>query len=149
FISEKRKALIAAGIALVAILFIFLALRFYKSEKDSVYQLLSPSSVVLMESEDLTEIMKECRSSSSLFSYVPFLEFLYSHLYEDPLLDSLIKFSDKQKVYISLNAAGKSDVDLIYYLKRDQEKAHSDFEKLVRQDASLTFDHRLFNDITI
>ncbi|MCR6639104.1 MAG: hypothetical protein NVV82_09010 [Sporocytophaga sp.] len=149
FVSEKRKALITTGIAIVAILFIFIALRFYKSEKDTVYQLLSPSSVVLMESDDLTEIMKECRSSSSLFSSVPFLEFLYNHLDEDPLLDSLIKFSDKQKVYISLNAAGKSDVDLIFYLKRDQEKAHSDFEKLVKQDASLTLDHRLFNDIMI
>ncbi|GAL85236.1 hypothetical protein MYP_2465 [Sporocytophaga myxococcoides] len=148
-ISEKRNALIAAGISIIGIFLIFIAFRFYKSEKNTVYELLSPSSVVLMESEDLTEVMKECRSSSSMFSSVPFLEFLYTHLNEDPLLDSLINFSDKQKVYISLNAAGKSDVDLIYYLKRDKEKAHADFEKLVKQDASLTLDHRLFNDIMI
>ncbi len=149
FISEKRKALIAAGIAIVAVFLIFFAFTFYESEKNTVYELLSPSSVVLMESEDLTEIMKECRSSESMFSSVPFFEFLYRHLNVDPLLDSLIKFSDKQKVYISLNAAGKSDVDLIFYLKRDKEKAHADFEKLVKQDASLTLDHRLFNDIVI
>lgn len=149
FLSEKRKALIVAGIAVAGVFLIFISFRFYKNEKDAVYELLSPSAVVLMQSEDLTDIMKECRSSVSMFSSVPFFEFLYSHLNEDPLLDSLVKFSEKQKVYISLNAAGKSDVDLIFYLKRDEEKAHSDFEKLLKQDASLTLDHRLFNNIMI
>jgi len=149
FLSEKRKALIAAGITVVAVVLIFIAFRFYKSEKDTVYELLSPSAVVLMESEDITDVMKECRSSASMFSSVPFFEFLYSHLNEDPLLDSLIRFSDKQKVYVSLNAAGKSDVDLIFYLKKDKDKVYADFENLVKQDASLTLDHRLFNDIMI
>jgi len=146
FITIKRKPFIGVGIALAVLLSIFIAFRFWTDEKNPVYQLLSSSAVVLVETDDLAEVLADCRAASSLYSFVPFLEFVTNRFNEPTVLDSLIKLSGHQKAYISLNAAGKNDVDLVFYLKCDEGQTYAYFENLVREDDAFLLDRRLFDD---